>query len=603
MTKETNNLKLNKPELDDHINLTIPALANNFEIIDENINDLKSKTSQHRDYLDVLESNIVDQSNQLTDISINVKTLGAKGDGVTDDTVAIQSAISTGKHVFFPKGQYLIKDILILGHGQILKGSSVQESKIIQTTNNIPIIRIVGAHYRVEDLYLGFQNQQNDDSSGGVGIELGDSSVSYAGAHEGIIRSVIIEKPYRGIAIPTWGGQPFAFMNIFENVRVLDAFDYAFHFGGRLNIGLTTNTFRNCYALFQSVNTNPRAKGFYIAMHDDFVMENCAVDHAMEEALTLEYNKGGTITSFHAEGCRFSKNFQSLIKVNQSKARFLDLQLPFNIATDAITSEAYFVTANLNSYVVIDNLTERDTELNGNGTIFTVVNDNSSYIKIDRMDTVQQSIFNGNSSIETRVGQSNLKPTVGKWKRRDIVLNNFPSANRPLGWVCLEGGEFGTTTPPYFVPFGLVSSDPDNRNYEMQHLTVDSLEVLSGFHFKKLTGYNQSSNAGFDIGATNADAVDSAEIYNYNIHVEGNSTGQIFKIRERRRGTSNPIDSLSISKHEIDTHKKRMKNFVLDAATVRPSNPVIGQCFFDAELGRPIWYNGTIWVDSTGIVV
>lgn len=37
----------------------------------------------------------------------------------------------------------------------------------------------------------------------------------------------------------------------------------------------------------------------------------------------------------------------------------------------------------------------------------------------------------------------------------------------------------------------------------------------------------------------------------------------------------------------------------------RPSSPTIGQMFFDTSLPitKPIWYNGTVWVDATGTTV
>ena len=43
---------------------------------------------------------------------ISVKTLGAKGDGTTDDTAAIQLAISTGGNIYFPKGTYKVTSVL-----------------------------------------------------------------------------------------------------------------------------------------------------------------------------------------------------------------------------------------------------------------------------------------------------------------------------------------------------------------------------------------------------------------------------------------------------------------------------------------------------------
>ena len=36
----------------------------------------------------------------------------------------------------------------------------------------------------------------------------------------------------------------------------------------------------------------------------------------------------------------------------------------------------------------------------------------------------------------------------------------------------------------------------------------------------------------------------------------------------------------------------------------RPSEDIdVGQFFFDTDLGKPIWYNGSNWVDATGASV
>ena len=32
----------------------------------------------------------------------------------------------------------------------------------------------------------------------------------------------------------------------------------------------------------------------------------------------------------------------------------------------------------------------------------------------------------------------------------------------------------------------------------------------------------------------------------------------------------------------------------------RPTSAVIGQCYFDTDKNKPIWFNGTNWVDYTG---
>lgn len=53
---------------------------------------------------------------------VSVKDFGAVGDGVTDDTAAIQAAIDTGKPVFLPVGRYVVSALTMSTRGQTLYG-------------------------------------------------------------------------------------------------------------------------------------------------------------------------------------------------------------------------------------------------------------------------------------------------------------------------------------------------------------------------------------------------------------------------------------------------------------------------------------------------
>lgn len=58
---------------------------------------------------------------QLKDTPINtVAQFGAKGDGSTDDTVAIQSAIDAGKPVFIPAGTYMVGTLVLASNTHIM---------------------------------------------------------------------------------------------------------------------------------------------------------------------------------------------------------------------------------------------------------------------------------------------------------------------------------------------------------------------------------------------------------------------------------------------------------------------------------------------------
>lgn len=53
---------------------------------------------------------------------MNVRTLGAKGDGATDDTASIQSAIDAHRVLYFPSGHYIVRQTLALKPDTVLIG-------------------------------------------------------------------------------------------------------------------------------------------------------------------------------------------------------------------------------------------------------------------------------------------------------------------------------------------------------------------------------------------------------------------------------------------------------------------------------------------------
>lgn len=80
---------------------------------------------------------------------VSVKDSGAKGDGVTDDTVAIQTCINshafpnTNTVIYFPAGTYLISSALVISQGSVTLTSFGAQTAFIKTNNlTDDIIRI-----------------------------------------------------------------------------------------------------------------------------------------------------------------------------------------------------------------------------------------------------------------------------------------------------------------------------------------------------------------------------------------------------------------------------------------------------------------------------
>lgn len=59
-----------------------------------------------------------------------------------------------------------------------------------------------------------------------------------------------------------------------------------------------------------------------------------------------------------------------------------------------------------------------------------------------------------------------------------------------------------------------------------------------------------------------------------------------------RKVTDTPTDALSMVNRKYVTMN--------GTSSLRPTSSVVGQSYFDTTLGRPIWWDGTRFVDATG---
>jgi hypothetical protein len=180
----------------------------------------------------------------------NVKNFGAKGDGVTDDTQAIQAAmnanrsgVNTGgsldyyfarpKTVYFPKGTYLVsKDLVWIGQAMMLMGQGKGET-IIKLKNNTPGFMNAATPKAVIKTPEGFHEFNNYIQDLTVNVGAGNSGaigIDFIANNTGGIVNVEVRADDRqgstGISLMRAHPGPCMLKNI-----SIDGFDYAIRTG------------------------------------------------------------------------------------------------------------------------------------------------------------------------------------------------------------------------------------------------------------------------------------------------------------------------------------------------------------------------------------
>lgn len=170
----------------------------------------------------------------------NVRDYGAVGDGVSDDTAAIQAAVDASNGVYFPAGTYLISAAIEVPNDRVLRGESRQASAIKRIDGNpqtidgvvsgVPILYLRGTWIDVENLTL-------------KGIVTDTTAVRFSntGANSHI-NFTHVEINFCYYAFVETNG---FFMTSFNNINVAQC-ENCFVFDS--SNGKTSLTFNNCYA-------------------------------------------------------------------------------------------------------------------------------------------------------------------------------------------------------------------------------------------------------------------------------------------------------------------------------------------------------------------
>jgi len=108
---------------------------------------------------------------------VSVKDFGAVGDGVADDTAAVQAAINAAQDIFFPSGTYIVRNVTV-GSGRRISGLRSATVKLKQlasldfspcfnvTGNNVEFIGLSFDGNRVNQPADGFSDSWNTGANG-----------------------------------------------------------------------------------------------------------------------------------------------------------------------------------------------------------------------------------------------------------------------------------------------------------------------------------------------------------------------------------------------------------------------------------------------------
>lgn len=190
--------------------------------------------------------------------TVSVRDFGALGDGVTDDTAAIQAAIDAADEVYFPSGNYLITSPLTANSYQKLTGSGA--TIVMADTVFSNILNIANAtKVTVDGLYLVGHNTGNSV----------DIAIQITNSHEITVTNCLIKDIGQEAASPNEWGHGIEIDGSSTNVKIIN--NKIQNIKGYGNVRGDGITVRTCSNVLIQGNTIDTCRRMQIAIIDNAV--------------------------------------------------------------------------------------------------------------------------------------------------------------------------------------------------------------------------------------------------------------------------------------------------------------------------------------------
>ena len=389
---------------------------------------------------------------------INVRDFGAVGDGVTDDTAALQAAfdyaetlrlqnLSVGVMVEFGNGDEYLVTSTVTARNVSIEGNG---AKIVANTN-IGILLVEGNAHIFRDFHCWYTTQRSNAAA--LAIQLTNGTLQ---ASKNTWIGVTTRNAYTGFYNKKTGpsaSDASIFGSIFINCRADYNYDWGWYFQTG---GGTTLSLIGCGVSGRIAEPLLLSKGFYFEDFTEVVLINCAADQMMDgQAITSINCSSIKIDTFALESCAMTTANRRMISI--TTATHIQIGMVFAKVTTinvGVGNNAYLVyLSNCLANDFGDIIS--DTETLTSGTLYKLRSSGTGknqtrFVPLSEVDTagVYQNFFD----FSRFVGLTTADPGASFTDAHevgDIALNRSVAQGRETGWVCTTAG-----TPGTWMPFG-----------------------------------------------------------------------------------------------------------------------------------------------------
>lgn len=555
---------------------------------------------------DVVEPSILSLTNKTNGI-LSVTSYGAVGDGIHDDTLAIQKAIDeayeTNKNVILPSGTFKITSPLKLYDGQSLIGNGAGNT-VIKRTGVDGFSAAIMFCLGKDATYDYTQGQKVTDLSitcddyitYGIYSEtpcpysiIDKVNVNYAkngiylknGAWVSKISNVVISDCETGVYYGNTGTSA-----IIENIYVTNASKVAYDFNG-----LTYSQLKNlacdwcksmaykfsfCFVTVDGLGCESKEATTAIWLNNSYVTINGGFVFALEnETAKYIYGNGGWLKITNST---FGQN-------GESKAKFIEAESDFNIELNGIKLNN--IETNSSSYGEA-NIVNIDT---GKGSYSIAPFEKYSFIGKHNTDMFNPENIGYDFPIPTIYGNNLTHPYFGKgvddnreWFKikncGDLFINQAPQSNGVAMYMQISDTDLHKSS-------GVITSISGNDVYVSSMdigITAEKRGVeisTSGSLYNETKKWSESSAVTAVDKGNNKITVEDASNLVVGDHFYYKS--HLTYMREAEYGYVQLTMSGNSGK--------------------RPANPRTGMMYLDTQINKPIWWNGNNWIDATGTTV